>query len=51
VVEVGTGGDDFHAPARALYESLRFHLVPVAVEAFQGASRTMSFSSAKASIW
>lgn len=31
VVELGTGGDDFHAPARALYESLGFHLVPVAV--------------------
>ena len=31
VVEIGTGGDDFHAPARALYESLDFHLVPVAV--------------------
>ena len=31
VVELGTGGDDFHAPARALYESLSFHLVPVAV--------------------
>jgi ribosomal protein S18 acetylase RimI-like enzyme len=31
VVGLGTGGDDFHAPARALYESLGFHLVPVAV--------------------
>jgi hypothetical protein len=31
VVELGTGGDDFHAPARALYESLGFHLVPVSV--------------------
>ena len=31
VVVLGTGGDDFHAPARALYESLGFHLVPVAV--------------------
>jgi ribosomal protein S18 acetylase RimI-like enzyme len=30
VVELGTGGDDFHAPARAFYESLGFHLVPVA---------------------
>lgn len=24
VVHIGTGGDDFHAPARALYESLGF---------------------------
>ena len=31
VVSLGTGGDWFHAPARALYESLDFHLVPVAV--------------------
>ena len=31
VVGVGTGGDWFHAPARALYESLGFSLVPVAV--------------------
>jgi hypothetical protein len=31
VVSLGTGGDWFHAPARALYESLGFHLVPVAV--------------------
>lgn len=31
VVTLGTGGDWFHAPARALYESLGFHLVPVAV--------------------
>ena len=30
VVEVGTGGDDFHAPARALYESLGFTMIPVA---------------------
>jgi ribosomal protein S18 acetylase RimI-like enzyme len=30
VVELGTGGDPFHAPARGLYESLGFHLVPVA---------------------
>ncbi len=29
VVELGTGGDDFHGPARALYESLGFHLVAV----------------------
>jgi GNAT superfamily N-acetyltransferase len=28
VVHVGTGGDDFHAPARALYESLGFTGVP-----------------------
>lgn len=31
VVSLGTGGDWFHAPARAFYESLGFHLVPVAV--------------------
>jgi|SRR3954468_12466672 ribosomal protein S18 acetylase RimI-like enzyme len=31
VVGVGTGGDWFHAPARALYESLGFSLVPVSV--------------------
>lgn len=31
VVQIGTGGDDFHAPARRLYESLGFNLVPVAV--------------------
>ncbi len=31
VVELGTGGDEFHAPARALYEALGFHQVPVAV--------------------
>ena len=31
VVTVGTGGDWFHAPARALYASLGFSLVPVAV--------------------
>ena len=24
MVEIGTGGDAFHAPARALYESLGF---------------------------
>jgi ribosomal protein S18 acetylase RimI-like enzyme len=29
VVEVGTGGDGFHAPARALYESLGFHPIPI----------------------
>lgn len=29
VVHVGTGGDDFHAPARALYESLGFGGYPV----------------------
>jgi ribosomal protein S18 acetylase RimI-like enzyme len=28
VVHVGTGGDDFHAPARGLYESLGFTGVP-----------------------
>lgn len=31
VVEIGTGGDDFHAPARALYESLGCVQLPVAV--------------------
>jgi ribosomal protein S18 acetylase RimI-like enzyme len=31
VVGVGTGGDWFHAPARALYESLGFHLIPVSM--------------------
>ncbi|HVX46124.1 MAG TPA: GNAT family N-acetyltransferase [Mycobacteriales bacterium] len=29
VVHVGTGGDDFHAPARGLYESLGFSAFPV----------------------
>jgi ribosomal protein S18 acetylase RimI-like enzyme len=29
VVEIGTGGDAFHAPARALYESLGFAKIPV----------------------
>lgn len=29
VVSVGTGGDQFHAPARALYESMDFYPVPV----------------------
>lgn len=28
-VELGTGGDSFHAPARGLYESLDFHRIPV----------------------
>jgi ribosomal protein S18 acetylase RimI-like enzyme len=31
VVHIGTGGDDFHAPARALYESLGCVQLPVAV--------------------
>jgi ribosomal protein S18 acetylase RimI-like enzyme len=31
VVGLGTGGDPFHAPARALYESLGFHVVPVSM--------------------
>jgi ribosomal protein S18 acetylase RimI-like enzyme len=31
VVEIGTGGDDFHAPARALYEGLGCVQLPVAV--------------------
>jgi ribosomal protein S18 acetylase RimI-like enzyme len=31
VVVIGTGGDPFHAPARALYESLGCTLLPVAV--------------------
>ncbi len=31
VVEIGTGGDEFHAPARALYESLGCIQLPVAV--------------------
>lgn len=31
VVQIGTGGDPFHAPARALYERLGFTQVPVAV--------------------
>jgi ribosomal protein S18 acetylase RimI-like enzyme len=31
VVGVGTGGDWFHTPARVLYESLGFSLVPVAM--------------------
>ncbi|HZX07728.1 GNAT family N-acetyltransferase [Kribbella sp.] len=30
-VEIGTGGDDFHAPARAFYESLGCIKLPVAV--------------------
>lgn len=29
VVSLGTGGDWFHAPARALYESMGFYPVPV----------------------
>jgi ribosomal protein S18 acetylase RimI-like enzyme len=29
VVEIGTGGDAFHAPARALYASLDFTMIPV----------------------
>ncbi|MFI5611854.1 GNAT family N-acetyltransferase [Amycolatopsis sp. NPDC051903] len=29
VVSIGTGGDDFHAPARALYEALGFTPFPV----------------------
>jgi len=29
VVHVGTGGDEFHAPARGLYESLGFSGLPV----------------------
>ncbi|AWS45624.1 GNAT family N-acetyltransferase [Streptosporangium sp. 'caverna'] len=31
VVEIGTGGDPFHAPARALYEKLGCIQLPVAV--------------------
>lgn len=31
VVQIGTGGDPFHAPARTLYEGLGFTQVPVAV--------------------
>lgn len=31
VVEIGTGGDPFHAPARALYERLGCTRLPVAV--------------------
>lgn len=31
VVEIGTGGDPFHAPARALYERLGCTQLPVAV--------------------
>ncbi|MHB1582122.1 MAG: GNAT family N-acetyltransferase [Acidimicrobiales bacterium] len=31
VVQIGTGGDPFHAPARARYERLGFTQVPVAV--------------------
>lgn len=31
VVEIGTGGDPFHAPARALYEALGCTPLPVAV--------------------
>ncbi|WP_432167638.1 N-acetyltransferase family protein [Streptomyces sp. bgisy031] len=31
MVEIGTGGDPFHAPARALYESLGCVQVPAAV--------------------
>jgi ribosomal protein S18 acetylase RimI-like enzyme len=31
VVEIGTGGDAFHAPARALYERLGCTLLPIAV--------------------
>lgn len=28
-VGLGTGGDDFHAPARRLYEDLGFHPIPI----------------------
>lgn len=31
IVEIGTGGDPFHAPARALYERLGCRQIPVAV--------------------
>ena len=31
VVQIGTGGDPFHAPARALYQSLGLTHIPVAV--------------------
>lgn len=31
IVEIGTGGDPFHAPARMLYESLGCTQIPVAV--------------------
>ena len=31
VVEIGTGGDPFHAPARALYERLGCTVLPIAV--------------------
>nr|WP_221377431.1 GNAT family N-acetyltransferase [Actinoplanes polyasparticus] len=31
VATIGTGGDPFHAPARALYESLNCTMLPVAV--------------------
>jgi ribosomal protein S18 acetylase RimI-like enzyme len=31
IVEIGTGGDPFHAPARRLYESLGCTQIPVAV--------------------
>ena len=30
-VEIGTGGDTFHAPARAFYESLGCTQLPLAV--------------------
>jgi len=28
-VGLGTGGDDFHAPARRLYEAMGFHPIPI----------------------
>ncbi|MGI8416642.1 MAG: GNAT family N-acetyltransferase [Nakamurella sp.] len=28
-VELGTGGDEFHAPARRLYEAFGFHPIPM----------------------
>lgn len=31
VVEIGTGGDPFHAPARALYEKLGCTPLPVTI--------------------
>jgi len=31
VVSLGTGGDEFHAPARALYDSLGMKPLPVVV--------------------
>ncbi|WP_067683286.1 GNAT family N-acetyltransferase [Nocardia miyunensis] len=57
VVQIGTGGDDFHAPARHLYESLGFSLVPVAVSCTTSAEgpqiirKVFSSRASTAAVW